>query len=219
MRSCIILAQRNSQAYCLLSLNTMGLHRLFSTPVWQFECPSEFKGEISKITPILLGLRDLQSDQGKSVRNGWRLNNPLKIKGLEPIDAYLNKLCGSVLHATGMPLDRPYSLSSWTNLHDQHGYNALHHHGSALFSGVLYLSTPPGSGELRLRDPRPALGYITRPDPPAGQNAHFYPSEYFVIKPSVGLSVVFPGWLEHSVESSNTGGEPRLSVAFNLTIP
>jgi uncharacterized protein (TIGR02466 family) len=101
-------------------------------------------------------------------------------------------------------------LTSWLNVHETMGYNAVHSHPGALISGVIYLSCPEGSGKLHLRDPR--LGATASKSKlllDIGQEA--------VITPIEGFSILFPSYLEHWVEPSTCKETThRISIAFNI---
>lgn len=79
-------------------------------------------------------------------------------------------------------------------------------------SGCFYLSMPTGSGAMVFHDPRPATLHSRR----WGSGANR--SERLLLTPSEGVLLIFPAWLEHSVEP-NLSSRPRVSVAMNATLP
>ncbi len=142
----------------------------------------------------------------KSIRNGWRAENPHLIPGLEILGNYMQWLLKQVMKDLSVDLNANYGFASWLNAHDDGGFNTVHHHGIAALSGVLYLSCPEGSGSLFLRDPRPGAYF---------GNQLIKCGKDFCVKPREGHAVIFPGFLEHWVSPSSTA--ERISVAFNLT--
>eukprot|EP01033_Poteriospumella_lacustris_P014078 gene14078-10057_t len=110
--------------------------------------------------------------------------------------------------------DEYFKLFTWTSIHGLGSHHAAHHHVHSAVSGVLYINTPPGSGDLVFFDPRGPL-------PPFGKTLH--------IRPQAGDLVLFPGYLMHSVEPSlltqaSCSGDQcsaeawqalRISVSFN----
>lgn len=93
----------------------------------------------------------------------------------------------------------------WANVLRQGGYNRIHNHPGAVWSGCYYVSCgetvaePPGNGWIEFQDPRPA-------------NIHGGKER---VEPEEGLLLIFPSWLNHFVSPFMGGGE-RISIAFNL---
>ncbi len=101
----------------------------------------------------------------------------------------------------------------WANVNfDDYGHH-YHHHPNNHLSGVYYLEAAPGAGDILFYDPRPQA-HVMEPDveafTPATSGKHRYTAE-------PGLMLLFPSWLEHSVEPNQSGRE-RISLAFNLTL-
>ena len=71
-----------------------------------------------------------------------------------------------------------------------------------------YLRVPPGAGEFVFRDPRPGVihGYVKGGVPNGHADVH--------LRPSDGLLVLFPCWMEHYVEPHDDD-QPRITIAFN----
>ncbi len=92
-------------------------------------------------------------------------------------------------------------------------FNPYHNHGGD-FSSVLYLRLPPGlDEEWENEDHSPSVGAIElfdgRPTP--------YTRSAYMIRPRVGMIVLFPSWLPHMVYPFRSAGERR-SVSFNMAI-
>src|SRR6056300_1669201 len=55
-------------------------------------------------------------------------------------------------------LDRKPMLGNmWANINYPGGYNRPHVHPNCLYSGVYYIKSQPGAGELVVTDPRPGI--------------------------------------------------------------
>lgn len=103
---------------------------------------------------------------------------------------------------SSLPNDHPlWKVFAWTSLHGNGSYHPAHHHVDSSISAVLYIKTPPGSGDLVFHDPRGSL-------PPFGKTLH--------VNPQAGDLVLFPGYLLHTVEPTITKGLHRISVSFNF---
>jgi uncharacterized protein (TIGR02466 family) len=101
-----------------------------------------------------------------------------------------------------------FTLQSWINIHDRGGFNFQHMHEGALLSGTFYLQVPPGSGVLVFKDPRPGVQNTYA----RGNGANAYKD--IQLRPSAGLLVLFPNWLEHFVEPHESD-VPRICIPFN----
>ena len=96
----------------------------------------------------------------------------------------------------------------WANIHDKGGSNVAHIHTDCLWSGVYWVSVPPGSGDLTLKDPRAGMDYSIYAD--ADQRS------VVCMAPTAGTMIMFPAWLEHAVEEHMNETEERISVSFNI---
>lgn len=95
----------------------------------------------------------------------------------------------------------------WANLLRDGGYNVIHNHPGAVWSGSYYVClgeadpVPRHNGWIEFQDPRPG-------------NLHGGKER---IRPEPGLLLLFPGWLNHYVNPFRGRGE-RISIAFNLDV-
>jgi len=101
---------------------------------------------------------------------------------------------------------------SWIVSQYQGEYNPWHTH-SGNFSGVIYLKIPEGMNEVyekEFRDHYPASGLI---EFMYGEKSDFR-SDNLKFIPEVGMMLIFPSWLKHSVYPFHCDGERR-SMSFN----
>lgn len=97
---------------------------------------------------------------------------------------------------------RSFTLQARTVLHRRGGFEFPHiEAGGALLSGLVDLQTPPASGRLVFRDPRPGAAYA---------NA----SQDIPVAAEAGLVLIFPPWLERYVEPHGSD-TPRIAISFN----
>ena len=143
-----------------------------------------------------------------SIRMGWQSDYNIYN------DVEFHPLCDYILQQISLNLlpnkeTKPYITSMWLNVHGQHGFNHVHVHSGAWYSGVYYLNCTEKTGNITFLDPRP------------GAENNFYhkhvePSNH-TIKPITGDLILFPAWLPHLVEP-NQDTENRISVAFNVEL-
>ena len=94
----------------------------------------------------------------------------------------------------------------WINVMPPGAYHRIHTHPNANLSGVIYLQTPEGSGDLYIPSPYDnCINTIIKTVPD------------YVLKPEVRQVYLFPSSLPHSV-SRNESDEDRVSISFNLKL-
>ena len=150
---------------------------------------------------------------GRTNRGGWNSVDNAVLH--QPIFAELYKTvrlyCMQAF--TDMGLSSPaFDVQSWVNIHDRGGFNFQHMHDGALLCGTFYLQVPEGSGALVFKDPRP--GVLNSYAKGNGSNAY----KDVQLRPSAGLLVLFPHWLEHYVEPHDNDA-PRICIPFNALRP
>lgn len=97
-------------------------------------------------------------------------------------------------------------VSSWMTHTAPGEYTPNHDHASADFSGVYYIITNGRDGDIHFCNPNPAMNHTYGFAPLASKYMH---------TPEVGKMIIFPGWLEHGV-NSNQSDDVRVSISFNI---
>lgn len=94
--------------------------------------------------------------------------------------------------------------SLWVNLLKPGGAHSGHIHPHSAVSGTIYLAVPPGSGALRLEDPRLPLMMA----------APLREGTFHHAEPAPGRIFLWESWLRHEV-MPNAGKGERISASFN----
>ena len=84
-----------------------------------------------------------------------------------------------------------------------------------MVSGTLYVAVPPGSGALRLEDPRLPMmmaAPVRRGDAPEHLRS------FVEVMPEPGTVLLWESWMRHEV-LPGTGKGKRVSVSFNYRAP
>ena len=102
----------------------------------------------------------------------------------------------------------------WININKKNNYNKMHIHPSSILSGTYYAATPPQSGNIIFHN-RPEASYILAEMKQIGAKESRFTATSQAFEPKAGAVLVFPGWLQHSVEE-NKSEQDRISIAFNL---
>ena len=111
-------------------------------------------------------------------------------------------------------LDRKPMLGNmWANINYPGGYNRPHVHPNCLFSGVYYVKSQPGAGQLVVNDPRPGIQTMMPTRIKGQPPKHLWREAH--IDPIPGRIIMFPAWLWHCVEP-NQSNDIRISVSFNF---
>ncbi len=105
----------------------------------------------------------------------------------------------------GFELGKKLKLDSlWVNILKPGGTHSGHIHPHSIVSGTVYVTVPPGSGALRLEDPRL----------PMMMAAPSRPGTFFHAEPVAGSILLWESWLRHEV-MPNAAKAERISLSFN----
>jgi len=95
----------------------------------------------------------------------------------------------------------------WLNIAKKDEYQEEHNHFDNLFSGVIYIQTPPNSGNFEFINPLTAQAILMK-------NSNSFPFARS-IKPIESMIMLFPSWMSHRVLPNNSL-QDRISISFNI---
>ena len=192
--------------------------RLFSTYLYQAEL-----GDDALLAQLAYSIRSLARDDSAGKRwsrdkgyNGYTsyasLNDlPRRDPAFESLRRALTRHARTF--ATELAWDvKPKLDSLWVNLLKPGGHHSAHIHPHSVLSGTLYVEVPPGSGAIRLEDPRLAMmmaAPVRREDAPEELRP------FAAVEPSPGMLLLWESWLRHEV-LPGTAKSDRLSISFNF---
>jgi len=101
----------------------------------------------------------------------------------------------------------------WSIINKKDSFNQKHQHGNSNISAAYYVAAPESCGDIVFYDPRPAAVYSH----PISKSPNILNATINSIKPEEGLLVLFPSYLEHSV-NPNLSGEKRVVISFNISL-
>ena len=101
--------------------------------------------------------------------------------------------------------------SIWVNILKPGGAHSGHIHPHSIVSGTIYIAVPPGSGALRLEDPRMPM-MMAAPQRTDDADEDLVPFVY--AEPAVGSVFLWESWLRHEV-TPNLAKAERISISFN----
>tara|TARA_Y200000002_G_scaffold194076_1_gene160353 strand:- start:1930 stop:2532 length:603 start_codon:yes stop_codon:yes gene_type:complete len=91
--------------------------------------------------------------------------------------------------------------------------NLRHQHGNSTISGAYYVRAPENCGDIVFYDPRPAPVYSY----PNAKQPNSLNAQVNAISPKEGALVLFPSYLDHSV-NENLSKNERVVISFNIRI-
>ena len=115
------------------------------------------------------------------------------------IDYHLKQYCKELR----FPL-RKYDMSSWFIMMREGNYAHIHDHCPTDISGVLYYKTNSDDGDIHFHTPHPFF-----------KMSKCFNNQSWRHRPEEGKILLFPGWLQHGVET-NTTDNVRISLSFNI---
>ena len=101
--------------------------------------------------------------------------------------------------------------SLWVNVLKPGGAHSGHIHPHSVVSGTVYVAVPPGSGALKLEDPRLPMMMAA---PPRSADAAEDLRSFVYAEPEPGSVFLWESWLRHEVVPGS-GKDPRISISFN----
>jgi uncharacterized protein (TIGR02466 family) len=131
---------------------------------------------------------------------------PLRDPTFADLKRHLDRHVAAFANEAGFDLGgRRLKLDSlWANVMKPGATHSGHLHPHSVVSGTFYVAVPPGSGALKLEDPR--LPMLMAAPPRAGT--------FVYAEPQAGSLFLWESWLRHEVMPSTAKAE-RISVSFN----
>ena len=151
----------------------------------------------------------------KSNINGWH-SRDFDLKENEPQDfiKFILPSIEQVMNDMNWDKNQKTKIDNmWAIINTGGAANFRHQHGNSSISGAYYVKAPINCGDIVFYDPRPAPVYshpnVTEPN---SLNAQING-----ISPKEGALVLFPSYLEHSVNENKSNSE-RIVISFNIRI-
>lgn len=193
-----------------MNSNKDQIFRLFSTPVFKTEIDSDIcKNTLHEIKK--LKENDTGFDQG---RNWFSNDNLHQLEQFKEITDIINIALKNVLDFITIKRSSEYITCMWANSNKVGYMHPSHTHANSLFSGILYLQCPNGSGSTYFTDPRPAATVFNfEVEDPV---AEWYNVNNWAHPAKENALLIFPSWLQHGVDYSEIqNDEERVTLAFN----
>ena len=188
----------------------------FPTPVWTLQLDNY--QSINEQMYKFIKITQSKDQQGISKSNikGWH-SKDFNMQQNEPKDFIKFILPAIEQVITDMNWEKQKQSininNMWAIINTGGSANLRHQHGNSTISGAYYVRAPKNSGDIVFYDPRPAPVYTY----PKALNPNLLNAQVNGISPKEGALVLFPSYLDHSV-NENLSNEERIVISFNITI-
>ncbi len=188
----------------------------FSTPVWTFQI-SNYENVNEEMYNYI---KSEQKKDGKGITKsnikGWH-SKDFRLETKEPQN-FINLILPSIeqvmVDMNWEKQKQKIRISNmWAIINTGGSANTRHQHGNSTISGAYYVRAPKNSGDIVFYDPRPAPVYTY----PNALSPNLLNAQINGISPNEGSLVLFPSYLDHSV-NENLSNDERIVISFNLTI-
>ena len=179
-----------------------------------YDAPLGDDALIAELADACRGLADQdRAGRGWSKEHGYRgytsyasLNDlPLRDPRFADLVKLLDRHVAAFAKSCAFELGKKLKLDSlWVNVLKPGGTHSGHIHPHSIVSGTVYVAVPPGSGALKLEDPRLPLMMA----------APSRPGTFVYAEPNEGSVFLWESWLRHEV-MPNAARRERISISFN----
>lgn len=185
----------------------------FPSPVWSRQVPDH-----QRINAHILSVLEELERNGRAITRsnvgGWHSAANLHLSNdLAEIRRIIGNACAGCANYLAFDFDRfeLFFQEMWLNRNGPGDFNKAHVHPNSILSGAYYAKVPEGSGNIEFYDPVRERVMATFPVK-ARTRINTQAMEY---KGKEGLLLIFPGWLQHSVQP-NRSNDFRVSISFNM---
>jgi uncharacterized protein (TIGR02466 family) len=184
---------------------------MFPTLVWNVQLEPELRKKIdAQVLDVLARLRGHLPTLAPG--HGWQSIQTLHtLEGLGDLVSCVRRVVSGILRFLKVGYEAFEISGCWATVLATGAAHRVHHHPNNYLSAVYYLRTRPGADSINFHDPRSQAGVI-RP-PVVGLTAHN--TDQVVVRVRNGTLLVFPAYLQHSVDANASEGE-RISISFNI---
>ena len=192
------------------------MHLFFSTPIWADKIEGYEKVN-KEMLAYILNLQEKDPDGiVKSNFKGWH-SKDFDMKDLSPINfiTAIKKSLNILISDMEWDLNiQSVKISSmWAIINKKGAWNQKHQHSNSDISAAYYVTAHEGCGDIVFYDPRPARVYKQ----PIAKSPNKLNGTVNSIKPEAGMLVLFPSYLDHSV-NANISDKKRIVISFNLSL-
>ncbi len=189
---------------------------LFPTPVWTIQLDN-YKN-INEEMYEYIKIKQTSDEIGISRSNvkGWHSKDfDLNDKEPQKFIAFILSAIEQIMIDMSWEKEKQTAKinNMWAIINTGGAANHRHQHGNSTISGAYYVRAPLKSGDIVFYDPRPAPVYSY----PNVESPNLLNAQVNGISPKEGSLVLFPSYLDHSV-NENKSNQERIVISFNIRI-
>ena len=192
------------------------MHLFFSTPIWTSRI-EKCQMVNNEMLNYIINLQKKDPDgMLKSNFKGWHSKNfNMKDDGPKNFIEEIKININTAINDMGWDLKtQEVNISNmWAIINTKGSLNQKHHHSNSDLSAAYYVSAEKNCGDIVFYDPRPATVYKH----PIAKKPNILNATINSINPEPGMLILFPSYLEHSVEP-NLSDHKRIVISFNLSL-
>ena len=190
----------------------MKTHMMFPTPL--FECSIQGHKELNlELTKYIYELKKNDKVGLDKSNSGGGWHSPFfEISKSEILKKFVLKIFPFIHDITTKQYnwnctpDKIRINSMWSVVNQKNSFNLRHFHPNCSLSAAYYVSAHDNCGEIVFYDPRPARVYKN----PIAKEPNKLNATINSVKPENGLLVLFPSYLEHSVNPNLSNKKRRI---------
>ena len=192
------------------------MHLFFSTPVWISEIEN-YKNINEELKRFIYNEKNNDPvGTRKSNIKGWH-SKQFNLQN-ESLKKFLESLGLKIREATiDMGWDTENQIikitSMWSVINKKESFNERHHHGNSDLSAAYYVNADTESGDIVFYDPRQSFTFSH----PENSKINNLNAQIKSINPKSGMLVLFPSYLDHSVNPSKSEKD-RVVISFNVSL-
>ena len=193
----------------------MNLLHIYSTPIWESSFPY-FEEKKEKFLQCVQNFYEQNptSIDRSHVNGGY--HSPMNFTK-EPEFAPLFEYVAQMGMKAAFDLDfvncDVFLTAAWVNIMNSTSCMQFDHIHQDTFSGVFYLQSPTGSGNLAISNP--GINSLWQGQMLAAKKNKFT-SDKININPTEGSILLWPSYLTHSVSPNECNDIERISISFNI---
>jgi uncharacterized protein (TIGR02466 family) len=184
---------------------------MFPTLVWKAQLEAQLHREIAaRVLTVLAHMRS--SLPPLAPGHGWQSIPTLHtLEELRDLVSCVRRVVAGILQFLKVGYDVFEISACWATVLATGAAHRVHHHPNNYLSAVYYLRTHAGADSINFHDPRNQTGIIR----PPVVNLTANNTDQVVVRVRNGTLLVFPAYLQHSVDANASDGE-RISISFNI---
>jgi uncharacterized protein (TIGR02466 family) len=191
-------------------IETSDVIPMFPTLVWKIHLRPAWRDVVAaQILPALAALRAKAPPLGPG--RGWQSEQALHERSeFRDLASCVGDAMKGVLRFLRIGDVALEITACWVTVLAKGAAHRMHSHPNNFLSAVYYLRTHAGADSINFHDPRNQTGIIRPPVLELSAEN----TDQVVVKVSDGTLLMFPSYLEHSVDPT-ASEEERISVSFN----